>query len=337
MPEYKKIEFDSDSFSRLDETDDARFYELDRSDDPVDDTAMATVQQIVGTLVIESAPVILDLMAGANSHLPPTLTPARVVGLGLNADELARNPALTEPVTQDLNREHELPFPESTFDLVLSTLSVDYLVRPLPLFRDVARVLKPGGLFLVIFSNRTIPEKAVKIWRESSESVRVDLVNLYFERTSEFDAPASFASIGKPASREDRNVNHRLHSDPVYAVYAEKTTGERSSRPRPQVVSEQVELPDRETIEHRKRLAHWTLRCPHCDEPLTHWEVPDTPFNDWDAEVLYVCLKTDCPFTLRNQSAMHEQGHVGLTCRLMYHRERDCFYSVPDMAIRREE
>ena len=337
MRELPNIEFDSDSFSRLDETADSLLDEAARFIDPVDAIALATVERIIRTLVVESSPVVLDLMAGANSHLPETPRAARVVGLGLHVGELARNPVLTESVVQDLNRDSDLPFPDSTFDVVLNTLSVEYMTRPLALFRGVARVLKPGGLFLVIFSNRMFPQKAVKVWRESSESVHVDLVNLYFERAGGFDAPSSFASIGKPQPRGDRQDGLCLPSDPVYAVYADKQSEEVSRRPRPVVASERVELPDREAVEHRKRLAHWTLRCPYCDEMLTRWKVPDTPFNQWDAEYLYVCLKKDCPHTLRSRSAMHEQGNVGLTCRLMYHRERDCFYSVPDLAFGAED
>lgn len=333
MREHLKIEFDSDSFSRLDETDDALFFGADRFVDPADATALATVERIVETLVVEDSPVVLDLMAGPTSRLPATLTPARVVGLGLNAGELARNPLVTESVVQDLNRDTDLEFPDSTFDVVLNVLSVDYLTRPLAVFREVNRVLRPGGLFLVVFSNRIIPEKAVKIWRQSSESVRVDLVNLYFDRAGGFDEAASFASIGMPRPKSDRSAGRSLPSDPVYAVYADKLSEEASHRPRPQVALEQVELPNREAVEHRKRLAHWTLRCPYCDELLTRWHVPDTPFNNWDAEYLYVCLRADCPYTLRSHSAMHEQGNVGLTCRLMYHRERDCFYGVPDIAF----
>ena len=83
---------------------------------------------------------------------------------------------LDERVVRDLNADPRLPFADGSFDVVLNTVSVDYVTRPLELFREVGRVLRPGGLFLVIFSNRYFPEKAVRIWRESSEQERILIV-----------------------------------------------------------------------------------------------------------------------------------------------------------------
>ena len=99
-----------------------------------------------------------------------------MVGLGLNENELKINKSLTEFVIHDLNHDPHLPFSDNTFDAVLNTVSVDYLVKPVEVFQEVNRVLKPGGLFLVIFSNRLFPQKAVKIWRQSSEEERLILV-----------------------------------------------------------------------------------------------------------------------------------------------------------------
>ncbi len=53
-----------DSFSRLDETDDSIFYATDRFVQHLDSLALATVERLIGELIIEDAPVILDLMAG---------------------------------------------------------------------------------------------------------------------------------------------------------------------------------------------------------------------------------------------------------------------------------
>jgi hypothetical protein len=88
-------------------------------------------------------------------------------------------------------------------------------------------------------------------------------------------------------------------------------------------------------VERRKKRVHETLRCPHCDQPLTRWKVPDTPFNEWDAEYVYVCFYEECPYTVRSWEVMAEQGNVGFGYRLMYHRERDRFYCVPDVGFAR--
>ncbi|UCG12851.1 MAG: methyltransferase domain-containing protein, partial [Deltaproteobacteria bacterium] len=157
--------FLKDAFSRLDESDDDKFYSRDRFVSHLDSLALDTVETLIGELVVEENPVILDLMAGWDSHLPEKLRPSKVVGLGLNKNELSQNPSLSEIITHDLNKDPDLPFPDHTFDAVINTVSVDYMTQPLQVFREVGRILKQGGLFLVIFSNRMFPEKAVKVWR----------------------------------------------------------------------------------------------------------------------------------------------------------------------------
>ena len=162
-----------DAFLRLDENDDSLFYSKDRFVGHLDSFSQTTVRKIIGELIIEENPVILDLMAGWDSHIPKGLAPDRVVGLGLNENELRKNKDLTETVIHDINQDPTIPFPSNTFDAVLNTVSVDYMTQPFAVFREVGRVLKPGGLFLVIFSNRMFPQKAVKVWRELDENQRL--------------------------------------------------------------------------------------------------------------------------------------------------------------------
>ena len=47
-----------------------------------------------------------------------------------------------------------MPFEDNTFDVVTNAVSVDYLTRPLEMMKEVNRVLKPGGLAVMSFSNR---------------------------------------------------------------------------------------------------------------------------------------------------------------------------------------
>ena len=100
--------FMEDAFSRLDEGDDTRFYSRDRLVNHLDSFALNTVKEVIGQLVVEENPVILDLMAGWDSHIPEKLKPSKVVGLGLNENELSRNTALSEVVIHDLNKDPSL-------------------------------------------------------------------------------------------------------------------------------------------------------------------------------------------------------------------------------------
>ena len=67
-------------------------------------------------------------------------------------------------VVHDLNYDPVLPFEDDTFDAILLTVSVQYLTRPVETFEQVNRVLKPGGVFIVSFSNRMFHTKAVRAW-----------------------------------------------------------------------------------------------------------------------------------------------------------------------------
>lgn len=58
--------------------------------------------------------------------------------------------------------------------------SVEYLTRPLEVFREIARVLEPGGLCVVVFSHRWFPDQAVRDLTELHEFERVSLVTEYF-------------------------------------------------------------------------------------------------------------------------------------------------------------
>lgn len=82
----------------------------------------------------------------------------------MNREELQKNPILTDYVVQDLNASPVLDFPDNTFDVVTNCVSVDYLTKPLEVFQEVHRVLKPGGMFINSFSNRCFPTKAIAIW-----------------------------------------------------------------------------------------------------------------------------------------------------------------------------
>ena len=213
---------DCGAFSRLDETTDCEFYTQDRFVHHLDKVARSTLEDVIGKLVVEDKPEILDLMAGWDSHIPENQDPARVVGLGMNENELLANPDQTEYVVYDLNCDPKLPFADNSFDVVLNTASVEYLIRPIEVFREVSRVLKPGGLFLVTFSNRMFTPKAVKVWVESSEEERMSLVADFFREAGGFGERREYVCKGKPRPKDDKHAWTGLPSDPVYAIYAEK-------------------------------------------------------------------------------------------------------------------
>ena len=179
-------EFSAQYFQRMDEGDDSLFYQQARKVVHIDDGAIAAVSRLFRETVPADS-VILDLMSSWRSHWPEGHPKTRIVGLGMNREEMEDNPDLDDVVVYDLNRNVELPFEDDTFDAVLITVSAQYLVHPVDTFREVNRILKPAGQFIVSFSNRMFATKAVYIWRASTDRGRVDLVGTYMEEAGNFE------------------------------------------------------------------------------------------------------------------------------------------------------
>lgn len=127
-------------------------------------------------------------MSSYRSHIPSGLPVRRLVGLGLNAEEMCQNPQLDEFVVHDLNGTPELPFATATFDAVVCTVSVQYLIKPVEVFAEVGRVLRPGAPFILSFSNRCFPSKAVYIWLITNDRQHLELVEMYLEAAGCFTA-----------------------------------------------------------------------------------------------------------------------------------------------------
>lgn len=195
-------------FARADETDDRDFYAQPRIVTHIDDDAIAAVGQIYGELGLGQGRV-LDLMSSWISHFE--VAPPMLVAHGMNRYELARNEAARGAIQADLNRHQMLPFAGDSFDAAVCCVSVDYLNRPFELFDEVARVVKPGGIFCCTFSNRCFPTKAIRGWLSIDEETRVNLVASYFAR-SQWE---------RISARLVTEPGHR--GDPLFAVWGHAT------------------------------------------------------------------------------------------------------------------
>jgi SAM-dependent methyltransferase len=175
----------ADWFARVDETPDTAFYGQPRLVTHIDDATIAALTDYYRE-VLPPGGALLDLMSSWVSHLPPEVAFARVAGLGMNGDELAANPRLDDAVVGDLNQAPVLPYADAAFDAVMIVVSVQYLVRPVEVFREVARVLRPNGRLIVAMSHRCVPTKAVLAFRQLSARDRIHLVGMYCQRAGGF-------------------------------------------------------------------------------------------------------------------------------------------------------
>jgi SAM-dependent methyltransferase len=180
------------AFDKQDPSPDAEFYVFPRFVTHIDDGAIAAVTRVYrDTLPADGT--ILDLMSSWVSHLPEDVAYASVTGHGMNAEELAANPRFSRWFVQDLNIDPVLPPNDGEFDGACLCVSVQYLQRPVEVFREVARVLRPGAPFVVTFSNRCFPTKAVAIWQSFSGPDQQRLVGAYMRE-------AGFANVAIQAS-----------------------------------------------------------------------------------------------------------------------------------------
>jgi SAM-dependent methyltransferase len=145
----------------------------------IDAAAIAAVTNLYRE-VLPAGGAILDLMSGWVSHLPPEIPFRRVVGLGVDPDELAENPFLDDWRVQDLNRDPRLPFATAEFDGAALCAGVENLTRPREVIREVGRVLKPGAPFVLTFSNRCRPAKPIGCWCLLDDASHLCLIAHHF-------------------------------------------------------------------------------------------------------------------------------------------------------------
>jgi SAM-dependent methyltransferase len=187
------------AFDKEDASPDAEFYSFPRFVTHIDDAAIAVVTRLYRERLPADG-AVLDLMSSWVSHLPDDVAYASVVGHGMNDEELAANPRLSRWFVQDLNIEPALPLGDDTFDGACLCVSVQYLQRPVDVFRDVRRALRSGGAFVVSFSNRCFPTKAVAIWQSLSPPDQQRLVGAYMRAAgfSKVAAQAAEPRFGDP-------------------------------------------------------------------------------------------------------------------------------------------
>lgn len=80
---------------------------------------------------------------------------ARLVGVDVDAVAGTQNTALDEFIVADLCGT--LPLPSASFDLVYANFVVEHLARPAVAFRELRRLLTPGGSLILLTSNRANP------------------------------------------------------------------------------------------------------------------------------------------------------------------------------------
>ncbi|MDJ0517036.1 MAG: class I SAM-dependent methyltransferase [Trichodesmium sp. MO_231.B1] len=209
--------------TKLDDSDDRLFYSFPRFVTHVDEGFIDQLTNLYRDR-LQPHTRILDMMSSWVSHLPEEIEFSHIEGHGMNEEELAKNRQLNHYFVQDLNKDLKLPLPDQDFDAVINCVSIQYLQYPDAIFYEIHRILKPGGIAIISFSNRMFSQKAIAAWRDNSEEGRVELVKSYFESVRNANGVPGFSQVEVISQKS--NVPSFLQmlglggGDPFYVVIA---------------------------------------------------------------------------------------------------------------------
>ena len=198
-----------------DETNDSLFYSSPKFVYHLDSNFRKNLSELYNDL-IENNSSVLDLMSSWDSYLPKNIKYKKVIGHGLNKEELQRNKAFDDYWIQNFNINQKIPLENKTIDYCLMVAAWQYLQYPEKIAEEIARILNQNGKLIIAFSNRAFWHKAPNIWTYSSETERIDYVRNILVKNG-FCEP----KIIKKFTQEN-SLFPFLNRDPFYCIIAEK-------------------------------------------------------------------------------------------------------------------
>lgn len=204
-------------FRRDNEEEDKEFYRSPRLVHHLDSTARSHLRRIYERLLSPGMRV-LDLMSSWESHIPQKLKTCEVTGIGLNREELETNRQLSNYNVHDLNKNPILPYKDRYFDAAVCTVSIEYLIRPREVIAEVARVIRPGGIFVVAVSERWFSGKQISLWADLHPFERQGFVLNYFLHEKAFIELQTESLRGYPRPAEDKYSNQISFSDSLFII-----------------------------------------------------------------------------------------------------------------------
>ena len=155
-------------------------------------------------------------MSSWDSYLPKNIKYKKVIGHGLNKEELDKNKALNNYWVQNFNTNQKIPLENETIDYCLMVAAWQYLQFPEKIAEEIARILNKNGKFIISFSNRAFWHKAPNIWTYSSENERIIYVRNILVANG-FSEP----NVIKKFTQE-KSLLPFLNNDPFYCLISEK-------------------------------------------------------------------------------------------------------------------
>ena len=160
---------------KLDESNDEEFYSDPKFVYHLDANFRQYLSNVYKTEIADYS-TVLDLMSSWDSYLPKEKKYKKVIGHGLNKQELEKNKIFDSYWIQNFNLNQEITLDNESVDYCLMVAAWQYLQYPENLTREIARILSSKGKFIIAFSNRAFWHKAPNIWTTSNEEDRIKYV-----------------------------------------------------------------------------------------------------------------------------------------------------------------
>ena len=201
---------------KIDESNDEEFYSSPKFVYHLDANFRQYLSSVYENEIVDYS-TVLDLMSSWDSYLPKGKKYKKVIGHGLNKQELEKNKIFDSYWIQNFNLNQEIPLDDRTIDCCLMVAAWQYLQYPENLTREISRILRNNGKFIIAFSNRAFWHKAPNIWTTSTEEERVKYVRKVLISNG-FNEPKIIKKFNEPAL----NFFNFLNKDPFYCLIATK-------------------------------------------------------------------------------------------------------------------
>ena len=174
--------------SKEDNSDDSYFYSQPRFAYHLDEGFRSRLEKLYRQYIPDNS-IVLDLMSSWVSHLPENVRYKKVLGHGMNQAELSKNLILDSFWVQNLNINRKLPLDDSSIDICIMAAAWQYLQYPEEIGSELRRIIRKQGLLIVSFSNRAFWTKTPMIWKENSDSGRINYIKTVLKACgwNEFD------------------------------------------------------------------------------------------------------------------------------------------------------
>ena len=202
---------------KYDESNDLEFYASPKFVYHLDSNFRRELKNIYNQEICADSSV-LDLMSSWDSYLPTTKKYKRVIGHGLNKEELDRNKVFDNYWIQNFNKDQNIPLESESIDYCLMVAAWQYLQYPEQIALEISRILKSNGKLIIAFSNRAFWTKAPNIWTNSNENQRVEYVRSVLISNG-FNDPR----IIKKFISKNLKLFPFFNFDPFYCLIAQKT------------------------------------------------------------------------------------------------------------------